>query len=550
MQQYTKYWWLNEESHTILKRGYLQNDETVEQAIDRIANTAAEILKMPDIAAKIKEAVEMGWISLSSPIWANLGTNRLPISCFGSVVDDSIKSIAYKTSECIEMTRMGGGTSGYFGNLRPRGSKVSVGGESNGAVSFMRLFDTVVDVISQGKTRRGAFAAYLPIEHKDIEEFLNIKSIGSPIQNLFTGVTIKNDWMQSMIDGDVDKRKTWAKVLQSRKEKGIPYIFFHDNANNNKPQVFKDKDKTIYASNLCSEIMLPSTHDESFVCCLSSLNLETYEIWKDTDVVRTITFLLDAVMEDFIHKTDNMNLMVAANRFAKSTRSLGIGYLGLHSFYQQNNIAFESMEAKVMTSHILKNVKQKAEDASKELATIFGEPELMKGYGMRNATLFAIAPTTSSSAILGQTSPGIEPFSSNYYKVGLAKGNFIRRNKFLKETLKKYDKDNDGIWLSIMENAGSVQHLTFLSEHERNIFKTFKEISQKEIIIQASIRQKFIDQSQSLNLNIPPDMPVKEVNKLMIEAWKLGIKTLYYQRSESPSRNFNGNLTSCLSCDG
>jgi ribonucleoside-diphosphate reductase alpha chain len=543
-------WWLNDESEQILNRGYLLKGESVEGAIERVCSAAAKRLFRPELKEAFREMIERGWMSLSSPIWANMGTERgLPISCFNVHVPDSIESITGKLGEVIMQTKTGGGTSGYFGDLRPRGSAVTDNGKSSGAVSFMKLFDTAMDTISQGGVRRGAFAAYLDIDHPDCEEFLKIKDIGSPIQNLFTSVCVPDYWMQEMIDGDVEKRTLWAKVLESRQQKGLPYIFFSDNVNRNKPQVYKDNNMRINASNLCSEIMLPSSADESFICCLSSMNLELYDEWKGTEAVKLAIFFLDAVLQEFIEKTEGNYYLSPANRFAKRHRALGLGVLGWHSYLQRHMIPFEGLEAKQKTTEIFRHIHDKSEKATQELAVIYGEPELLKGYGRRNTTTLAIAPTTSSSAILGQTSPGIEPFSSNYYKAGLAKGNFMRKNKYLKALLESKGLDNEDIWRSIMLQQGSVLHLSELSDNEKAVFKTFKEISQLEIIQQASIRQKYVDQSQSLNLNIPPDVPVKDVNKLLLEAWKLGVKTLYYQRSQSASKDMVSNLVSCSSCE-
>lgn len=545
-----KLWWKNEESEQMLNRGYLLKGETVDGAIERICKAAAQRLYKPELVDSFREMIERGWMSLSSPIWANMGTERgLPISCFNVDVPDNIEGITHKLGEVIMQTKIGGGTSAYFGGLRGRGSAVTDNGKSSGAVSFMRLFDTAMDTISQGGVRRGAFAAYLDIDHPDIEEFLKIKSIGHPIQNLFYAVCIPDYWMQDMVDGDMHKREIWAKVLESRQQKGLPYIFFTDNVNKNKPQVYKDQNYTINASNLCSEIMLPSNFEESFICCLSSMNLELYDEWKDTDAVRLAIFFLDAVLQEFINKTEDNHYLASANRFAKRHRALGLGVLGWHSYLQKNMIPFEGLRAKLLTTQIFSDLREKADKASMDLARIYGETEILKGYGRRNTTTMAIAPTTSSSAILGQTSPGIEPFSSNYYKAGLAKGNFMRQNKYLKQLLEYKGLDNEDIWRSIMLNHGSVQHLKELSKEEKDVFKTFKEISQLEIVQQAAIRQKYIDQAQSLNLNIPPNLPVKEVNKLMIEAWQLGIKTLYYQRSQSVSKEMVTNLVSCVSCE-
>lgn len=545
-----KLWWKNSESEQILNRGYLLKGETVEGAIDRICTAAARRLYKPELKDSFVEMIERGWMSLSSPIWANMGTERgLPISCFNVHVPDSIEDITHKLGEVIMQTKIGGGTSGYFGNLRERGSAVTDNGKSSGAVSFMKLFDTAMDTISQGGVRRGAFAAYLDIDHPDCEEFIQIRNIGNPIQNLFYGVSIPDYWMQEMIDGNPEKRHLWAKILESRQQKGMPYLFFSDNVNRHKPQVYKDLNMRINSSNLCSEIMLPSTNDESFICCLSSMNLELYDEWKDTEAVKLAIFFLDAVLQEFIEKTEGNYYLASANRFAKRHRALGLGVLGWHSYLQKNNIPFEGLEAKMLTTEIFQRIQQRADKATQELARIYGEPEILKGYGRRNTTTMAIAPTTSSSAILGQTSPGIEPFSSNYYKAGLSKGNFMRKNKYLKILLEQKGIDNEDTWRSIMLNGGSVQQLTELTEEEKAVFKTFKEISQLEIIQQASIRQKYVDQAQSLNLNIPSGLPIKEVNRLMIEAWKLGVKTLYYQRSQSVSKEMVTNLVNCSSCE-
>ncbi|MBB1139378.1 ribonucleoside-diphosphate reductase subunit alpha [Myroides sp. WP-1] len=545
-----KLWWKNSESEQILNRGYLLKGETVEGAIDRITTAAAKRLFKPELKESFQEMIERGWMSLSSPIWANMGTERgLPISCFNVNIPDSIEGITHKLGEVIMQTKIGGGTSGYFGNLRERGSAVTDNGKSSGAVSFMKLFDTAMDTISQGGVRRGAFAAYLDIDHPDCDEFLNIKNIGNPIQNLFYGVSIPDYWMKEMIDGDKEKRQLWAKVLESRQQKGMPYLFFSDNVNSNKPQVYKDLNMRINASNLCSEIMLPSSDDESFICCLSSMNLELYDEWKDTEAVKLAIFFLDAVLQEFIEKTEGNYYLASANRFAKRHRALGLGVLGWHSYLQKNMIPFEGLEAKMLTNKIFEDISAKADKASQELARIYGEPEILKGYGRRNTTTMAIAPTTSSSAILGQTSPGIEPFSSNYYKAGLSKGNFMRKNKYLTALLESKGMDNEETWRNIMLSGGSVQQLEGLSEEEKAVFKTFKEISQLEIIQQAAIRQKYVDQAQSLNLNIPSSLPIKDVNRLMIEAWELGVKTLYYQRSQSVSKEMVTNLVNCSSCE-
>jgi ribonucleoside-diphosphate reductase alpha chain len=457
--------------------------------------------------------------------------------------------ILAKQGEVGMQTKHGSGTSAYFGDLRGRGEKINSGGESSGAVHFMELFDKVAAVVSQGNVRRGSFAAYLPIEHSDIKEFLRIRSEGNAIQEMSFGVTVGDDWMKSMIAGDPDKRQIWASLIKKRFETGYPYLFFKDAANNQAPDCYKDNGMEIYASNLCNEISLPSTEDESFVCCLSSLNLVRWDEIIKTDAVETMTMFLDAVMEEYIQKTEDIPFMKPSHNFAKRHRALGMGVLGWHSYLQSKKIGFESMEAKLANSSIFKEIRKRSDKATEELFGILGGPLYAKDYNRRNTTTLAIAPTTSSSFILGQVSPSIEPLNSNYFVKNLAKGKFTYRNPYLKEVLSEYGKDNDEIWLGILVAGGSVQHLNFMSDDDKEVFKTFGEISQKEIVIQAAQRQKYLDQGQSLNLMISPKTPLKEVNQLMIYAWDNGLKGLYYQRSSNPSQELSRSLMECKSCE-
>jgi len=544
------YKWLNSHSRLFLERGYLEEGMVPELRVRQIAENAERILGIDGYADKFEKYVSLGYYSLSTPVWINYGNKRgLPVSCFNSHVSDTMTDILWKVGEVGIMSKMGGGTSGYFGDLRKRGAKISSGGESSGAAHFMELFDKVSDVVSQGSARRGSFAAYLPVDHPDIEEFLMIRSEGHSIQNMSIGVTVSDDWMNKMIEGDKDKRGIWAKIIKKRFETGYPYIFFTDTVNNNAPQVYKDKGYKINSSNLCSEVALQSTSYESFVCVLSSLNLLHWDEIVQTDAIETLIYFLDTVNQEFIDKTKGMKFMEAPHEFAKNQRALGMGVLGWHSFLQSQMIAFESLEAKMLNSHIWEIIRKRADQASKELADLFGEPEILKGYGRRNVTTIAVAPTTSSSFILGQVSQSIEPLNSNYFVKKLAKGSFTFKNPYLKEILKKYKNDTDELWKSILIRGGSVQHLDFLSSDEKDVFKTFGEISQKEIIIQAAQRQKFIDQSQSLNIMIPPDIKPKEVSDLLIEAWRMGIKTLYYQRSANPAQELSRNIMTCTSCE-
>ena len=545
-----KYYWLNEDSVKFLEQGYLRQGQSPINRIEEIAGTAEKILGIKGFAAKFIDYMSRGFYSLSTPVWMNFGNERgNPISCFNSHISDSIEAFLTKQAEVGMMTKVGGGTSGYFGDVRPRGSEISTGGAAEGAVRCMELFDNVAKIISQGSARRGSFAAYLPIDHGDFDEFMKIRSEGHSIQEMSIGVTIPDGWMQSMIDGDKDKRRRWGSVIKKRSETGYPYVFFTDNANNQAPQVYKDKGYKINASNLCSEIFLPSSENESFVCCLSSLNLLWWDEIEKTDAVETMTMFLDAVMTEFIEKTKGSRLMEAAHNFAKNHRALGMGVLGYHSYLQSKMIAWESIDAHLENVAIFSEIRKRADKASEDLAALFGEPEVLKGYGRRNTTTLAIAPTTSSSFILGQVSPSIEPLNSNYFVKNLAKGQFTYRNPELEEVLESKGKNNKETWKSILIHGGSITHLDFFTEHEKNVFKTFAELSQKEVIIHAAQRQTYIDQGQSLNLMIPAGTKPKEINELMIFAWKQGIKSLYYQRSSNPSQDLARSILTCSSCE-
>jgi ribonucleoside-diphosphate reductase alpha chain len=542
--------WLNKQSRLFLQRGYLNEGVEPEIRYRQISDNAEQILNIPGFADKFYHYLSKGFYSLSTPVITNFGNSRgLPVSCFNSYIPDTMDGILNKVAEVGMMSKLGGGTSGYFGDLRPRGAKISVGGESSGPVHFMELFDKVAEVVSQGSARRGSFAAYIPVEHPDVEEFLQIRSEGHNIQNMSIGVTISDDWMKHMISGDKEKRKIWAKIIQKRFQTGYPYLMFADNVNNNAPQVYKDKRLKIKSSNLCSEIELFSDESNSFVCVLSSLNLLHWDEIKDTDAVETLIYFLDAVNEEFIRKTANSKFMESAHNFAKNQRALGMGVLGWHSLLQSKMVSFESMAAKNLNIEIWKTIKNKADKASIELAGLFGEPDLLKGYGRRNVTTLAVAPTTSSSFILGQVSPSIEPLNSNYFVKKLAKGSFTYKNPYLKKLLKDKNQDKEEIWKDILVRGGSVQHLNFLTKEEKDVFKTFGEISQKEIVIQNIQRQKYIDQAVSLNLMIPPNCPAKEVSELLIFGWENGIKTFYYQRSSNPAQELARSILTCSSCE-
>jgi len=536
-----KYYWLNDESRLFLSRGYI--NETPEQRIKDIANKAEEYLKIDGFAVKFEDYMARGFYSLSTPVWINFGKEKgLPISCYGSNIDDTLDSILNAGREIGMMSKYGGGTSAYLGNIRARGSKISTGGTADGPVHYARVYDTVVDVCKQSEARRGACAVWLPVEHEDIMEFLDIGSEGNPIQNLQYGVTVTDNWINDMKGGDPSKRKIWAKIIQRRNEFGFPYIMFKDNSNNNTP--YKELGMEITASNLCSEIQLPTDSLNSFVCCLGSLNLLHWDEIIETDAIEVYTMFLNAVMDEFILKSGKMAGMKRANRFASQHRAIGLGVLGYHSLFQSKLIQFESLMAKQLNHQIFKTIKEKSELASKYLYEEKGYECLREGYA--NTTLIAIAPTKSSSFILGQVSMGIEPIKSNYFIKDLAKSKTIYKNPFLEIELDKYGLNTPETWESILKKDGSVQHLDFPT---KEVFKSFIEISPKELILQAAQRQKFIDQSQSLNLMIHPSVPAKDINQLYLYAHEEGVKTLYYQFSQSSAQSFARNINECVSCE-
>ncbi|QGH74646.1 ribonucleoside-diphosphate reductase large subunit [Bacteriophage DSS3_VP1] len=559
------FYWNNEDTKRFTGGDYLRHGETLEQRARAIADRLEEITGIPGIGDQFYAMLAKNWFSLSSPVWANFGRSGLPISCNNSYIPDDIAGMASKLAEVWMMTKHGAGTSGYFGDIRPSGSPIGDDeGKADGPVHFMRPFDNAIDVVSQGQVRRGNFAAYLPLNHPDIDDFLEAREEGHPVQLLSLGVTVTDEWLEEMVAGDTRKRKIWARVLRKRFESGFPYIVFHDNMNNAAPEVYKLKGMVINGSNLCSEIALASSMRESFVCDLGSMNLEKYDEWKDTSAVYLYTIFLDAVMSEYIEKVKDIPHMEAAYNFAKNQRALGVGVLGYHSYLQKNMIPFESEEARAINIEMHKHIWEETQRASRDMAKLWGEPELMKGTGLRNVTTMAIAPTKSSSFIHGQVSPSIEPWHSNYFTQVSAKGKFTVKNKWLEALIDKkvqleagcvddyeYQETIRGIWERILKDNGSVQNLEFLSDHEKAVFKTFGELSQREIIDQAADRQPYIDQAQSLNVMIHPKTPVKDVNALYLHAWKRGIKSLYYQKGQNMAQEAVRNImqVDCAACE-
>jgi ribonucleoside-diphosphate reductase alpha chain len=562
--KYEKFYWLNDDSRKFLSRGYLSEGETAESRIREIANKAEWYLKdmtlndkdkakFDGFADKFYEYMSRGYYSLASPVWANYGKKRgLPVSCFGSYIDDNMESILYGVAENGMLMKNGGGCSGYFGAVRPRGAPITDQGESSGSVHFMQMYDTLASVVSQGSVRRGFFAAYQDIEHLDADEFLDIGTEGNPIQGLTTSVVVSDEFIEGVKSGDADKRRLWAKVLQRRSEIGYPYIMFSDNVNRNKPQVYKDKNMRIHASQMCSEIALPSTVDETFTCVLSSLNLLHWDEIKETDAIEVLTMFLDTVNEEFVRKSAAQEYLKRARQFAMNHRALGAGVLGWHSYLQSKMIPFESTAAADLNHEIAKTFAERSHAASRELAVLLGEAPVLEGYGMRNTTTMAIAPTKSSSFILGQVSQSIEAEFSNCYVKDLAKIKVTIKNPYLERLLEQKGRNTDEVWESIKVADGSVQHFDFLTEDEKAVFKTFSEIDPYTIIDHAAVRQQYIDQSQSLNLMLDPDMSVREINALYLYAHQKGIKNLYYAYSMSKAQSLTRKkltTSDCAACE-
>lgn len=548
-----RYDWYNELSQVFMGRGYFHEDATIEERVEVIAKKVGDTYKSEEIRKKVKEYIELGFYVLPSPVWSNFGTTRgAGISCFNTHFGDSIESIVKANAEIGILCKLGGGTSGYFGEIRAAGSPISTGGTTFGAVHFMQLPNTTKQVISQNNVRRGEFAAFLDIDHGDIEEFLNINGEGSPLQRFPFGVCVKDEWLEKMKEGDPAKRRIWAMVLDSRNRTGFPYIFFTDNVNRGTADVYKDKGYKIRSTNMCTEILLPSNDEESFVCDLVGMNLVKYDEWKNTDAVRIAVYIADAVLTDFIERYKGKAFIERTVRFAERHRAIAIGASGYHSFLQSKMIPFESLQAKGLNNEIFKLMQKQAIEASEEMATLYGKPEVLKDdkYKRRHTCLLGIAPNTSSSFIMEQQSQSIEAYVSNYYIKKTAKLKYSVKNPYLEKLLIEKGQNTHEVWESILKKSGSVQHLGFLTDEEKLVFRTMIEISQMEIIIQAAQRQKYIDQGQSLNLMIHPLTPTKDINALILKAHELGIKTLYYQLGQSSSQEFARDILTCESCSG
>jgi ribonucleoside-diphosphate reductase alpha chain len=538
--------------------GYLYNGETPKKAYERVAKTVAKRLDKPEMADIFFNYMWKGWLCLASPVLSNTGTDRgLPISCFGIDVADSIIDIGQKNLEMMLLAKHGGGVGIGINQIRPAGAKIKGNGTSDGVVPFCKIYDSTILATNQGSVRRGAASVNINIDHPDFEEWLEIREPKGDVNrqslNLHQCAVIGDKFMRRLTSGDGEARKRWGKLLQKRKATGEPYILFKGNTNKNNPPAYKENALKVHMTNICSEITLHTDENHSFVCCLSSLNLAKYDEWKNTNIIYDSIWFLDGVLEEFIQRAKYRKGFENAVRSAEKGRSLGLGVLGYHTYLQEKGLPFEGLLAQYETRRIFSQIKIESERASMALANVYGEPLWCVGTGFRNTHLRAIAPTVSNSKLSGNISPGIEPWAANVFTEQSAKGTFIRKNPTLQKVLDKKGLNTKKVWDKILADGGSVQDIKELDDETKEVFKTFKEINQLELVRQAGIRQQYIDQSVSLNLAFPAEATPKWINKIHLEAWKKGIKTLYYMRTQSVLR---GDIAAkamdeeCLSCDG
>ena len=550
--------WMDEISLATISKGYLLPGETVRTAYKRVANASASRLKKPELANKFFKYIWNGWIGLASPVISNMGTDRgLPISCFGIDTPDSIRGIGLTNAELMKLTASGGGVGISLSRIRERGEGITGNGKSEGVVPWAKIFDSSIIATNQGNVRRGAASVNLDIEHGDIEEFLQIRRPkGDPNRqclNLHQCVVVGDSFMRKLEARDSESMNKWATVLKSRMETGEPYIMYKDNVNKNNPIAYRMNNLDVTMTNICSEITLFTDEEHSFICCLSSLNLAKWEEYKDTDCIQTAVWFLDGVMQEFIDKSNGKESLKRTHKHASKGRALGLGVMGWHTFLQQKNLPFNSVASTVHTRNIFNRIRSESESASMDLAAEYGEPLWCRGTGMRNTHLLAVAPTVSNSVICGGISAGIEPLPANVYTFNGAKGTFIRKNKVLELLLESKGENKNKWWDQMLQEGGSVLNLpdSVLSTEEKDVFLTFSETNQLELVKQAAERQKYIDQTQSLNLSFDPNDSPKWINQVHMEAWKLGVKTLYYLRTDSVIKGDLGSrMADCLSCDG
>ena len=550
--------WMDEISLATISKGYLLPGETVRTAYKRVANASANRLKKPELANKFFKYIWNGWIGLASPVISNMGTDRgLPISCFGIDTPDSIRGIGLTNAELMKLTASGGGVGISLSRIRKRGESITGNGKSEGVVPWAKIYDSSIIATNQGNVRRGAASVNLDIEHGDIEEFMQIRRPkGDPNRqclNLHQCVVVGDSFMRKLEARDPEAMNKWATVLKSRMETGEPYIMYKDNVNKNNPIAYRMHNLEVSMTNICSEITLFTDEEHSFICCLSSLNLAKWEEFKDTDCIQTAIWFLDGVMQEFIDKSNGKESLKRTHTHARKGRALGLGVMGWHTFLQQKNLPFNSIASTVHTRNIFNKIRMESETASMNLAAEYGEPLWCRGTGMRNTHLLAVAPTVSNSVICGGISAGIEPLPANVYTFNGAKGTFIRKNKSLMALLEEKGENKEKWWNQMLQEGGSVLGLpdSVLSAEEKEVFLTFSETNQLELIKQAAERQKYIDQTQSLNLSFDPNDSPKWINQVHMEAWKLGVKTLYYLRTDSVIKGDLGSrMADCISCDG
>jgi ribonucleoside-diphosphate reductase alpha chain len=555
--------WMTEESLSMLSNGYLLENETPRDMWQRVSKASADRLKKPELASLFFEMFWKGWVGGASPVLSNMGTNRgLPISCFSNHLEDSVSGIFKKQHELAMLSKSGGGVGIYMGDIRARGASISGNGKSEGIIPWAKCFDATTLAVSQGGVRKGASALYLPFSHGDIDEFIDIRrptgDVNRRVAYVHNAVTLTDNDMEGIVSGDKLSRERWKKILQARVELGEPYLLFTDNVNNNNPECYKHHNLLVKTSNICNEIVAYTDKDHTFVCCLSSIALakfdeyENYIFSNGMNLPELLTWFLDGVLQEFIDRADGVEGYESAVRFAKKSRMLGVGVMGWHTLLQQKNLPFDSFQSMMLNSRIFSFIKNGTHKASRDMAKEYGEPEWCKGFGMRNTHTMAVAPTVSNAAICGGDSSSIEPITSNAYALKGAKGVFIRKNRILENLLETLGKNTVEVWDQIIKNQGSVDLLPFLSKEEKDIFKTAREINQFAIINQASQRQQFIDQSQSVNLFFTSGSSSKYINEVHLEAWKKGLKGLYYLRSETVLKGTVSNFTKdeCASCEG
>ena len=574
--------WGNTEIYVkTISKGYLLAGEKPKDAYWRVATTVARRLNKPQLATKFFDYIWKGWLNLATPVLSNTGTDRgLPISCFGIDVGDSIYEIGKKNLELMLLAKHGGGVGICINQIRPAGSIITMNGTSDGVVPFAKIYDSTILATNQGSVRRGAASVNLNIEHDDFEDWLEIREPKGDVNrqslNLHQCAIVGDKFMRKLQDGNEDARRKWGKLLQKRKATGEPYIMFKGNVNKNNPDMYKKNGLKVFMTNICSEITLHTDENHSFVCCLSSLNLAKYDEWRDTDLVHTATVFLDGVLSEFIQKAKNMRGFENSVASAEKGRALGLGVLGWHTYLQQRGIPFEGMEAQFETRKIFSQLKIESERASRQLAEEYGEPLWCRESGFRNTHLRAVAPTVSNSKLSGNVSPGIEPWAANVFTEQTSKGTFIRKNAELEKALRKAGINKKETWDKILDDGGSIQSLKELDKWcyldgklilckdikngdrdkvypVKEVFKTFKEINQMDLVKQAGVRQQYIDQSVSLNLAFPSIATPKWINQVTMEAWKQGIKTLNYMRTESVLRGDIADRAvdpDCVACDG